>query len=376
MKVALVHDYIKEYGGAERVLEELIKLFPDAPIYTSLYCPEFLGPHEDRFKAYKIKTSFLQFIPFKQKLLSPIRLLSPFAFKSFDLSKFDVIIVSQTGAYFPNVVQKGSAKLICYTHTPPRYLYGYKTAREIKNPVVMAFAHVVFHFLRMVDFKASQNVDQFIANSEEVKARIEKFYRRDATVIYPPVDVSTKSQIASSKQTQNTKYKIQDTKYYLAGGRLARAKGIDIIVKAFAKNGKKLKIFGKGFAGFDEELRDLATKNVEFVGEVTDAERMELMQKAKAFILASFDEDFGITPVEAMSRGTPVVAFKSGGVKETVIDGVTGVFFDENTPENLNEAISKLESLKISPDACIKQAERFSEEKFDQKIKEFVRNVA
>src|SRR3989344_2382752 len=183
MKVAIVHDYIKEYGGAERVLEELHKLYPEAPIYTSLFAPEYLGPHVWSFRQMNIRTSFLQYIPFKEKLISIFRLISPFAFYFFDLSKYDVAIVSQTGAYFPNLVRKGSStKLICYTHTPPRYLYGYMTAREIKNGFVKIISAIIFHVLRMVDFKASESVDYFIANSEEVKGRIQKFYRRDAVV--------------------------------------------------------------------------------------------------------------------------------------------------------------------------------------------------
>jgi len=194
MKIAIVHDYIKEYGGAERVLEELVRIYPKAEIYTTVYLPEYLGPHKKRFEKYKIHTSFLNQIPFCAKLISPMRLLSPFAFKSFDFSGYDVILVSQTGAYFPNSVNKKSAKLITYTHTPPRYLYGYKTAREVKNSLVKAISAVFFHFLRMVDSQSSENVDQFIANSFEVKARIEKFYRRDAVVIYPPVETGIKNQ--------------------------------------------------------------------------------------------------------------------------------------------------------------------------------------
>ena len=376
LKVAIVHDYIKEFGGAERVLEELIKLYPDADVYTSLYAPEYLGPHRKRFENYNIKTTWLNSIPGRQKLISPLRLLSPFAFKNLDLHKYDVIIVSQTGAYFPNLVKKGpstgsghSAKLICYTHTPPRYLYGYKTARNLKNPLLKAFSSVAFHILRMVDFAASKNVDTFIANSEEVKARIEKFYRRDATVIYPPVKIPNTVSLS-------TNYQLPTTNYYLAGGRLARAKGMDIIVKAFNKNGLSLKIFGKGFAGFEEELRRLAHKNIEFVGEVTDEEKFELMAKAKAFIFASFDEDFGITPVEAMGVGTPVIAFRSGGVKETVIDGKTGIFYDENTPESLNNAIKRFDGLKINADDCIQRAEKFSEKEFDKKIRSLLQQVA
>ncbi len=199
MKVAIVHDYIKEYGGAERVLETLLQIYPDATVYTSIYAPDYLGPHRKRFEKYKIKTTFLDKIPFRQKLISPLRLLSPFAFSSLDLSGYDVVIVSQTGAYFPNWVgnrfkdQRSKIKdpiLICYTHTPPRYLYGYKTARDWKkNKFFAFFAEIANYFLRKVDFLASKNVDYFIANSEEVKGRIKKFYQQDATVIYPPVEI-------------------------------------------------------------------------------------------------------------------------------------------------------------------------------------------
>ena len=170
--------------------------------------------------------------------------------------------------------------------------------------------------------------------------------------------------------------------YYLAGGRLARAKGIDIIVEAFNRSGKKLKVFGKGFAGFDEELKSMAGKNIEFLGEVTDIERQELMANAKAYVFASFDEDFGITPVEAMAAGTPVIAYRSGGVRETVVDPstssgqvATGIFFDENTPDAINEAIKKFEKAKISSDECRKQAEKFSSEVFDKKILDFVNSL-
>ncbi len=381
MRVVLVHDYIKEYGGAERVLEELHKVFPDAPIYTSIYAPEYLGPHRQSFEKMDIHASFLNSIPYREKLISIFRLFSPFAFWSFVFNDADVIIVSQTGAYFPNLVQKGKrTKLICYTHTPPRYLYGYMTAREWqKDRLMNFFGHIANHFLRLLDFKASQNVDFFIANSEEIKARIKKFYRRDAVVINPPVYINLKIPfaLAQGKQEPNSKQnsRSKNQKYYLAGGRLARAKGIDIIVKAFNENGKKLKIFGKGFAGFDEEVKALANKNIEFVGEVTDDERANLMAGAKAYVFASYDEDFGITPVEAMSVGTPVIAFRSGGVKETVIDGKTGIFFDENTPEAINSAIEKFEKVKISSNACKKQAQKFSAEVFDKKIKEFVNKI-
>lgn len=377
MKIAIVHDYIKEYGGAERVLEEFIKIFPDAHVYTTLFLPEYLGPHRKRFEKYDIRTSFLQYIPFNAKLISPLRLLSPFAFKSFDFTGYDVIIVSQTGGYFPNSVNKKSAKLITYTHTPPRYLYGYKTARNLsKNKLISFLVHIANHFLRMVDSNASENVDQFVANSQEVKGRIEKFYRREAIVVYPPVEISSKYQVESSKKKKrSTNYQLPTTSYYLTGGRLARAKGTDVIVKAFNKNEMPLKIFGKGFAGFEEELRtkikDQRSK-VEFLGEVTDEEKFELMANAKAFVFSSYDEDFGITPVESMGVGTPVIAFKSGGVKETVTEGVSGMFYEKNTPEELNNAIKRFEKTKFEAVKVKKSAEKFSAKEFDRKIKEIV----
>ena len=423
MRVALVHDYIKEYGGAERVLEVLHEIWPDAPVYTTIFLPEFLGPHKVRFKNWKIKTSFLQALPFKSKLISPIRIIAPFVFRSFDFSKFDVVIVSATGAYSPNMIRTtiNNQQLtinkktvhICYCHTPPRYLYGYATAREWKNNLVFRiFGELANHFLRLVDYKSSQNVDFFIANSKNVADRIKKFYRKDSIVIYPPVDVawqphlsddarqsvpksSKVSRSLSERRYQRLKSKQSKTassfsssenelprSYYLAGGRLARPKHVDLIVETFAKLNLPLKIFGKGFAGYELDLK-LKVKSqkskVEFVGEVSDEEKLELMKNAKAFIFASEDEDFWITPVEAMSVGTPVIAYRSGGVLESVVEGKTGIFFDELSVESLGKAIKQFNSLpagrqgsKINSDECVAQAQKFSKERFKREIKEFV----
>jgi glycosyltransferase involved in cell wall biosynthesis len=373
MKVALVHDYIKEYGGAERVLEALHELYPNATVYTSVYLPEFLGPHKERFSKWKIKTSFLQYIPGKAKLISPFRLLAPFVFQQFDLSSYDVIIVSATGAYFPNLVKVTSNKRqvtrkpvqICYCHTPPRYLYGYMTARDWrKNKILNILGEAANHILRIVDGHASNHVDYFVANSEEVAARIKKFYRRDSTVIYPPVEIhNSKFIIHNSKNSRS---------YFLTGGRLARAKHVDIIVRTATKLGLQLKVFGKGFAGYGTELEMMAGPTVTFVGEVSDEEKSELMRGAKAFIFASEDEDFGIVPVEAMGEGAPVIAYRSGGVKETVIDGQTGIFFDELTIDSLSDAIRKFEKSNLKSADCINQAKKFSKEKFMKEMKAFV----
>lgn len=375
MKVAIVHDYIKEYGGAERVLEVLHEIFPDAPVYTLLYAPKYLGPHRSRFENWDIRPSFLQNVPFAAKLISPIRLISPFIFRQMDLSKFDLIIVSQTGAYFPNLVKKGKAKLICYCHTPPRYLYGYPTARK-PSKWIKPFVHLANHVLRMVDFSASRNVDLFIANSKEVKNRIAKFYRREAKVIYPPIDIKY-----AQKFLANNKSLARKSSYYLCGGRLARAKRIDLAIKACIRLGLNLKIFGKDFAGYEDELRNIVnfcmskipgSRNksksiVEFLGEVSDEEKFSLMANAKAYIFPSEFEDFGITPVEAMSVGCPVIAFKSGGVKETVVDGKTGLFFDKPDVDSLVNVLKRFDNFvyrKIKLSDCRKQSENFSKEKF------------
>lgn len=364
MKIAIIHDYIKEYGGAERVLEELIKLYPRATLYTTVYLPKYLGPHRERFAEYKIRTSFLQYIPFKAKLISPFRVLSPLAFKLFNFSDFDLIIVSQTGAYFPNVVDKEKAVLITYTHTPPRYLYGFATARQWKKNAIFRFlGETANHFLRLIDFKAAQNVDYFIANSENVAARIEKFYKRNSVVIYPPAAV------------KNSKLKNSES-YFLAGGRLARPKHIDLIVWTFTKLKLPLVVFGKEFAGYGAEIRKMAGENIEFVGEISDAEKLELMRNARAYIFASEDEDFGITPVEAMAGGIPVIAYKSGGVLETIIDEKTGVFFNRLSVGDLTAAINKFQNLNFDKNVIIEHARKFSAENFDRKVKAFVSKVA
>lgn len=363
MRVALVHDYLKEIGGAEKVLEALSDLFPDAPIYTSLYSPKFFGPHQSRLEkkwGARIKTGFFQHLPLKDKLISPLRLLSPFLFRQFNFQNYDLIITSATGGYFPNALQKKQAKLICYCHTPPRYLYGYATARNITNPILVFVSDLANHFLRLADYTFAQNVDQFIANSEEVKSRIQKFYRRDAVVIYPPI-------LPPERLKSKT---ISRQPFYLVGGRLARAKRFDLAIAACLKLNCHLKIFGRDFAGYFEELKRLSANSplIEFLGEISESQRNQLYSQARAFILPAKDEDFGMTAPEAMSYGCPVIAHNSGGPKETVTDGISGVLFADHSVSGLVSAIKRFEKLKFSQSAIIKASQPFYLENFFKKI--------
>lgn len=365
-RVAIVHDYIKEYGGAERVLEELHDLYPEAPIYTAFYKEG--SPAYERLKDAKIISSWVQYVPFfVDKLHSPLRFLAPLIWGSFNFSKYDVVI-SSASWYVTKGFGKKNGHLIevCYCHTPPRWLYGYKTSVEWQKywPVKL-YGMIVGHFMRLYDFKQAQKVNYFIANSEEVKARIEKFYRRDATVIYPPVILEN-----------IPKVKKQD--YYLVVTRIVGGKGLDLAVEAANKLNIKLKIAGApaGFYTGYKNLSKIAKKNIEFLGQVSDEELKKLYAGAKAFLALSQDEDFGMTPVEAMLCGTPVVAFYGGGYKESVVDGSTGIFFKEYSANSLVDAIKRFEKIKINSDDCKTQAQKFSAESFDRRIKDFVNTHA
>lgn len=374
MKIALVHDYLKEIGGAEKTFEVLTDLFPNAPIYTTLYCPSFFGPHRERLEkkwAGRIRQSFFSYIPFAHKLVSPLRFLSPLAFKLFNFQAFDLILTSATGAFFPNSLNKRSAKLICYCHTPPHYLYGLPTGRDIKKyQIVNGALQFLFHLFRLLDFKFSQNVDQYIANSATTASRIQKSYRRDSIIINPPIEINKKN-FSPSLSREGV-----GGGFYLTGGRLAYAKRFDIAIEACNKLKLPLKIFGRDFSGVETELKKIAGPTIEFVGEVDDAQKFELYSKAKAFLFTSDQEDFGIMPVEAMSQGCPVVAYGVGGATETVLDGQTGVLFKELTTASCVEALKRLRKLKIDPQVCIAQAQSFSKEKFITKIKKLTGKYA
>lgn len=349
MRIALIHDYLNEFGGAERVLLALSEVWPQAPIFTAFYRKGSAA--YERFKDKQIITSWTQKIPFfSTKLYSPLRFLAPLIWGSFVQRLLDYDLVISSSSWY---ITKGF-KEICYCHTPPRWLYGYQTASNWqKYWPVRIYGLIVGHLMRHYDYAQAQKVKYFIANSEEVKKRIWKFYRRKSVVIYPPVDLPKP-------------IKTKKLNYYLIVSRLVGGKGIELGIEAANKLGFKLKIVGSG------PLKIEPQKNLEILGQVSDEELVKLYAGAKAFLALSKDEDFGITPVEAMSCGCPVIAFNGGGYKETVVEGKTGLFFQEYNVKSLTQAIKKFEKMKFRSTDCIEQAKKFNKARFKQEIREFV----
>lgn len=364
MKIALVHDYLGEFGGAERVLLALSDLWPDAPIYTAFWRP---GEAWERFKHRNIRVSWAHRIPlFSTKLHSPFRFLAPFIWNSFDFSEYDVVISSASWYITKGFGTRGTLRQkpieICYCHTPPRWLYGYPTSIEWqRHRIVRWYAMIVGFFMRQADYRAAQRVDYFIANSQNTARRIQKFYRRSAEVIYPPVDIPVIP-------------KVKRQEYYLVISRIVGGKGLDLAVRTASALGIHLKIAGTsaGYATEQKQLLAHAGRTVEFLGQVSDAQLVDLYAGARAFLALATDEDFGITPVEAMAAGTPVIAFRGGGYTESVIEGKTGLFFDEPTVESLSDAIRTFKTMQFSQKACRMQAERFSKARFHREIQAFI----
>ncbi|MEK9146963.1 MAG: glycosyltransferase [Patescibacteria group bacterium] len=369
MKVALVHDYLNEFGGAERVLLALSEIWPKAPIYTAFYREG--SPAYERFKDKKIITSWVQKVPFFSTYLhSPLRFLAPLVWNSFDFSAFDVVVTSSSW-YITKGFKKGPKTIeICYCHAPPRYLYGYPTSIEWqKYWPVRVYALFVNHFLRVYDFEAAQRVDYFIANSKNVQERIKKFYRRDSGMIFPPVDLPKTKQLSKVKKGDA---------YFLTVSRIVGAKGLQLAVEVANNLGFKLKVVGKpaGYGVEYQKIKRMAGENVEFLGYVSDSELVDLYAGARAFLALATDEEFGIAPVEAMLCGTPVVAYDGGGYRETVIQKKTGLFFDPATAGSLTLAINTFMAMEekgqFDPAFIRRHAQKFSKERFKREILKFV----
>ena len=355
LKVAIVHDWLVSYAGADRVVDCMHHVFPDAPIYTLVYDKDKMPAW---FRDYDIRTTWIQKLPFATKLYKKLLPLMPGAFEALDLSEYDLVL-SSSSSCSKGVITRPDAGHICYCHTPIRYVWDfYYTYRANANPLVRAVMPGQMHKLRQWDKCAADRVDYFIANSRYIAQRIKKYYRRDSDVIYPCVHI-------------NQSPFVEKEDFYLVVGRFTWYKRIDLAVAACTKLGRRLVVIGSG----DEEsrLRAIAGPTVEFKGGgLSDEEVRDYYLRAKAFLFPG-EEDFGITPVEAQSAGTPVLAYGRGGACETVEDGRTGLLFHAQTVDSLAECIEKFEAEGV---ACTKEeirahSLRFSEERFEAQLRAY-----
>lgn len=364
MRIAIIHDWLVTYAGAERVLEQIINLYPDADLFSLI---DFL-PEDKRFfiKNKKVKTSFIQYFPFAKKKYRSYLPLFPTAIESFDLSDYDLII-SISHCVAKGVRIKSKQKHICVCCSPVRYAWDLREQylREVglDKGFKSVLANILLDYIKNWDFKTANRVTNYIAISKYIAERIKKNYNCDSLVIYPPVDVN-KFKLCEKKEN-----------FYLTASRMVPYKKIPLIVEAFSKMpDKKLIVIGDG-PEF-EKVKKVSGRNIELLGYQNDKVLAGYMEKAKAFVFAA-EEDFGIAPVEAQACGTPVIAYGRGGVLETVINGITGVFFAEQTVNSMIEAVNSFEknSDKFHPYEIRKNAERFSIERFKQEFLNFVDNV-
>src|SRR3990167_7329465 len=330
MKIAFVHEYLNQFGGAERVLQVLCAMFPNAPIYTLFYDANATGKV---FEGREIRTSFLQKIPFINQYHYFFPLLMPLAVEQFDFSEFDLVI-SISASFAKGVITKPKTRHICYCLTPPRFLWddSQKFVEEFKYPsLIKKVLPPLISYLRLWDREASYRVDEFWSISNFIKGRIKKYYLRDSKLIYPPVNTD---KFYVSKNISN---------YFFIVGRLVSYKRFDVVIEAFNKLGWSLKVAGVGPEL--KRLKKLAKNNIEFLGLISDDKLAKLYSECKAFIFPQ-EEDFGITPLEAMASGRPVIAFRGGGAMETIIEGKTGIFFNQQTSEALEECLKTFDETK------------------------------
>jgi glycosyltransferase involved in cell wall biosynthesis len=358
LKIAIVHDYLNQAGGAERVVEVFHRMYPEAPIYTTIIDRSKLY---DGLKDADIRITWMQRLPGILKHFKKYFMLYPLAIRSMDLREFDLII-SSSSAYAKGIKKGSNAVHVCYCYTPMRFVWDYENylKRENLGPVVKRLLPVFIKLLKKWDIESNKDVDYFIAISNEIKQRIEKFYHRDAQIIFPPVNVAN--------------YYISDIDedYYLIVSRLAPYKRIDLAIEAFNKSGKKLVVIGSGPA--KQQLQKKANNNITFMGRLTDEEVAKYMSRCRAFIFPG-KEDFGLTPLEANASGRPVVAFKGGGTLDTVKDGVTGVYFEGENPDEIVKAVERLESLSFDKNTLRKHAEKFNDDKFIYEISKFISSI-
>lgn len=356
MKIALVHDFLSQNGGAEQVLNVLHDMYPDAPIFT-LFAEKDRFPH---LASAEIRESFLAKIPFGKKHYQWFLPLMPIATEQYDLTEFDVVI-SSVSAFAKGIITRPDAIHICYCHTPTRFLWS-DTVSYIQglnhNALVKFLLPFILTPLRIWDRLAADRVDVFVANSATVQKRIEKYYQRESVIVYPPIEVA------------NFKISTTGTKnYYLAGGRLVAYKKFDWVINAFNRLQLPLKIFGEGIA--EQDLKKIAGPTIEFVGRVSDEEQKKLYSECIAYIQPQF-EDFGMTAVEAMASGRPVIALPKGGSSETIVAGVTGAFMRYEGWEGVFDAVQNFKPESYNPEAIRAHAQKFARNEFEERIRSLV----
>lgn len=363
MKVALVYDRVNKWGGAERVLLALHKIFPDAPLYTSVH-----NPHTASWASiFRVKPSFLQNIRLARSNHEKLALLMPSVFESFSFDKYDLVI-SVTSESAKGIITKPGTKHICYCLTPTRYLWsGYdsyfsnKSLRLLSKPAVA--------YLRSWDKHAARRPDTMVAISKEVQERIKKYYGRESMVIYPPVEIGTSGQVVGKNTNKNS------GKYYLIVSRLSKFtkyKRIDLAIEACNELSLPLVIVGSG--NWKEELQQMAGPTITFAGQVNDQELEKYYKNSKALIFPGV-EDFGLTVVEAQGFGKPVIAFRGGGALETIKEGKTGYFFDEQTKTSLVAALKNFDKMSFDPEECINHADKFSFNEFKSSFQKLVKKL-
>lgn len=356
MKIALVHDYLVQYGGAERVLECFVELFPEAPIYTLVYDK---GSMHGVFSDKDIRTSFIQKIPFSKKRHRIFPQFMPMAIEQFDFSNYDVVL-SDSSSYAKGIITGSETLHICYMHTPIRYAWDdcQKYTSDFSLPgIIKKFVPFAMNYIRIWDRISADRIDRLIANSNFVARRIRKYYKKDSLVIHPPVNVKN---FYTSKNTGD---------YFLLVGRLLAYKRIDIAIRAFNELGLKLKIIGRGPE--IKRLKKLAGPNIEFLGRVDDKQLSKYYAECQAFIFPQ-EEDFGIVAIEAMASGKPLIAFRGGDIVEHLEEGKMGIFFDEQTPGAIISAMQKFKADDYDPEYIRSSVLRFDKENFKSKIKEYV----
>ena len=356
LKVAIVHDWLNQIGGAEGVLEELVDLFPGAPVYTSIYWSEAMP---DAYREWDIRTTWADRLPGIHRHHQPYLILYPLAFGGQELRGYDLVI-SNKSAFCLGVRTPPETRHICYCLTPTRFVWDFETyvAREQVGPVTQRLVRPLLGPLRRWERAAAERVDAFVAISHEVQTRIRRTYGRDSVVIYPPVDTERYSPAGNHDD------------FFLIVSRLVPYKRIDLAVQAFTQLGLPLWIGGDGRDR--RSLEAMAGPTVRFLGRVPDEELGELLGRCRAFIFPGL-EDFGITPVEAMAAGRPVIAYAGGGALDTVAEGVSGMFFHEQTVESLADAVRRFDDSAFEAGAIRRHAEQFAKDSFRASLKAFIR---